>query len=657
MSQIFPTFNIDPSTVKDTVSSYINRIQEMETLEKKMEPSWKMFDKSAKLEKELSRYLTEIGHLTSVTNNKDLEDAYESIIPLLSKYYAESGQDSEMLNCIKGILKTQELDSVQNRILNRIIDSFKLSGLELCEDDKITLNEYNEKLSTLSNEFSKNSKKSRDAWEKNVLSKCDLVGIQDVDMQRFKSQAEEKNLEGYLITLQFPDIIAVLTYSEEEFLRKEVYMAMNTVASKYANDGEFDNSKIMDEILSLRHKKSELLGFNNYSELSLQRKMANSPEEVVSFLNDLSEKSKGKAAQENEEMLKFAKEDLEINVPKHWDLTLISRKHKEKKHNIDLSKIKEYFPKTKVENGLYWLIEELFDVKIKKVESPHSYHKDVELLKLSRDNKDIAYIYTDIYSRPGKRGGAWMNDYEGKTEDSLPVAFVTCNFPAPSGEEEALLSFGDVTTLFHEFGHALHHTLTTVEYSELAGISGVPWDAVELPSTFMEFFCIQPEVLTKISGHYETNEPLPMAMIKNMKDAEQYYSANGLLRQMDLSLSDMLIHMGEGLNINKVSASFKEENELRPSLDGTATYNDFGHIFAGGYAAGYYSYKWADILSSDIFESFEECGVLNKELAKKYLDEILSKGGSDEMSTLFENFKGRSPSPDAFLKYQGVLNK
>lgn len=655
MSQIKPNFNIKASEVKTKIASFIESIKEQEKKDKLGEIHWDMFKKSDDLGNELSRYLSEISYLTSVTHNEELEKAYEESIPVLSKFYAEMGQDMETFNCLKKMRDLKNLDAIQKRILDKAIESYKLSGLTLSDSDKEKFNNYNERLSVLSNDFSKNVKNSTDSWSKHILDKKDLEGVSDVDLARFEQQAKDKELEGYLITLQIPDFMAVISYAESSSLREEMFRAYNTVASSFSNNGEYDNKPIIKEILSLRDKKSKLLGFKNYAELSLVRKMAETPEQVLDFLNDLSSKSKQMAKEERSELISFAKEELSIDDPKLWDLTLIARKHKEQKHNINLSEIKNYFPKSKVEYGLYWLIKELFDVDVEKVKIEDTYHDDVEKLKLSRDGKDIAFIYMDLYSRPGKRGGAWMNDFEHKMGNSLPIAFVTCNFPSANADEDALLSFDNVTTLFHEFGHALHHTLTTVEYRSAAGISGVPWDGVELPSTFMEFFCIQPEVIEKISSHHKTKETLPLEIIENMKKAENYYAANSLLRQMDLSISDMMVHLGEDIDINEVSKEFRKNNEMRPNLENTEPFNNFGHIFSGGYAAGYYSYKWADILSSDIFESFEEAGVLNKELAKKYLDEVLSKGGSDEMMTLFKNFKGREPSPNAFLKYQGIL--
>lgn len=655
MNQIFPKFDIESSKIKENVEFYIEKIKRLEAVEKKSNISFDMFKESEFISDELHRYLHEIDYLISVTKNEALEEAFESVLPILSKYDAESGQDKDMFNCVKSMLKIDNLDDIQKRIINNSIKGFKISGLDLNNEDRSLFNKYNEELSLLSNEFSKNVKSSTDTWEKVITNKDDLDGITSVDIDRFKTQAQKKDIDGYLITLQYPDVFSILAYSENEMLRKEVFIAFNSVSSEYLNNGDFDNKEIISKIMKLRHAKAKLLGFKNYAELSLTYKMAKSPEEVVSFLNGLSSKAKDKAAIEKEESLKFAKDELNMETINHWDSSIISRKHKEFKHNIDLSKIQEYFPKKKVESGLFWLINEMFDVTVDKINPINAYHKDVELLKLSKEGKDIAYIYTDLYSRAGKSGGAWMNNFEGKVENSLPVAFVTCNFPASTNENDSLLSFDDVKTLFHEFGHALHHTLSTVKYPSVAGINNVPWDAVELPSTFMEFFCIQPEILKKISGHYKTGEVLPETMIRNMQNADQYNSATGLLNQMNLSISDMLVHMEENSNIYEISNQFKIENNLRLPLEGTAGFNNFEHIYSGGYAAGYYSYKWADILSADIFETFEEQGVLNKELSKKYLNEILSKGGSEEMSDLFKNFKGRNPSPDAFLKYQGIL--
>jgi oligopeptidase A len=654
MAQIFPTFNINPKTVSSTVLEFIKQIEAAQDKEKNSNPySWDTFKETNLISDEMGRYLGEMHHLMSVQSDPELDSAYESIIPMLSEFSAKQGQDMELFNIYQEIQKT-DLDPVQQRIMQKAIDGFSRSGLTLEEKEQNEFNEISQRLSELSNQFSLNVKNSTDAWSKHVLNEDKLEGVSDIDKSRFASQAKEKDLSGYLITLQFPDYFAIIADAIDSDLRKEMYFAYNTVASEFMNDGEFNNDETIKEILSLKHRKSRLLGFKNYAEYSLATKMADTPEQVVSFLNDLSSKSKSQSKEERVELAEYAKNSHSVNDLNHWDTPYFAKKHKEEINDIDFSKIKEYFPVSQVKSGLFWFIEEMFGFQLEVVDVPFSYNKDLELYKINKDGEGFAYIYADLYSRPGKRGGAWMNDYAHRMEDSLPIAFVVCNFPTAEDGAESLLEFGNVTTLFHEFGHALHHTLTTVKHSDAAGISGVPWDAVELPSTFMEFFCSNPKVLSKISSHYETGECLPDELVTKLKSSEQYMSATGLLRQMEMSIADMVIHMEDDKDIHDVSKDLKEEFGLKASPSNVRPFNTFQHIFAGGYSAGYYSYKWADILSSDIYEEFEENGVINKELAKKYLDELLSQGGSKDMGELFRAFKGRDPKPDAFLKYQGI---
>lgn len=658
--QQFPKFEIKPTDVAEKIRFHLKEVkQAYEDLKKIEKPTIKSLTAIDKVEYPFNLFMSELSHIMGVADKDNLfMDVYQEMIPELSLHGSSIGQDIELYNIFKEILKT-EMTEIEKRVLNREMIGFKHSGIDLPKEDQVRLTEINQRLSELSSTFSTNIVKDSETMFVDLVDDLRLEGLPETDKSRFAMQAAEIEGVAYRIKTNSPDYLAVVYYSEDEELRKECYLNNNTVATVRGDHKEFDNTPLMKETLDLRQEKSMLLGYENYAEYSLSNKMAESPEQVIDFLEDLTAKAAPQYKEELEALKDYAFENGYIKNKedklKPWNVSRMSRIMKEDKFSIDEEKIREYFPMKKVQEGLFWTIKELFGYDVKQVDFKfNKYVDELQLFEISKDGVLTAYIYGDFFAYDGKRGGAWMSDYTERTKDVVPVAFVTCNFPQPLKGKEALLSFDEVVTTFHEFGHALHHTLTKVTTSGAEGISGVPWDAVELPSTFMEFFCVKEEVLSKISGHFETGETLPKETVKSLIDSEHFCSAMGLMRQMEFSLSDMLAHAHKRNDVNQVSLEFIEKHGLTKPYKGTAFYNKFGHIFAGGYAAGYYSYKWADILASDIFETFEENGVICRETGEHYLNSILSQGSSKEIADMFRDFKGRDPKPEPFLKYTGI---
>lgn len=656
MGQIFPTFKIEVSKIYETVKDYLTRaINEFDSKLDVENPDWETMAKFEEIKDELTRYISEINHIKNVNPTKELLDAYNSCIPMMTKFGGYISYNQDYYNFLNRMDRTK-LNKVQERLLDKTLEDMRCSGLGLSEEGKKELTEISEELSKLATKFMQNVRNSRDAWYLNIKDKSELSGVNDRDLMRFKEVAEEMGDSGYTILLA-SDYITIMTTCENREIRKQVYLAHNKVATEYAEDEHFgsecDNSQIIKDILKYRKEKAELLGFKNFAEYSLRNKMAENPEEVINFLEDVTEKSKENYVNDLKELKDFAL-TLGIEDYDFWDQHYVEQKYKESKFNLDLSKIIEYFPLPKVMNGLYQFIEKMFGYEVKEIDAPHKYIEELKLLELSKDGQVTGYIYCDLFSRKGKKGGAWMNDYIGREYDSQPIAFVTCNF---SDNEDKLIQLKDVRTLFHEFGHALHHTLSEVEESGFFGISGVPWDAVELPSTFMEFFILDEDILEMISGHYETGETLPSEIVDKLKEMDKNLASIMMLRQMEFSLVDMKAHISNDLSIKELGDQFRKENGLVPLPPGINFYNQFGHIFSGGYSAGYYSYKWANVLASDVYDSFEQPGIDKFEMGKKYLDSILNKGGSVDMQELFMNFKGRKPTPSAFLRHTGIVQE
>lgn len=612
------------------------------------------------VENKLSKRVGFLSHLYSIENNEENTSAYNSIRPELTKLGLYAGQSLELFENLKEIEK-QNLNKEERKVVENMLKSFKLSGIDLPESEKSIFNNISKELSNLSSLFSENLLKSTDDWFLEVTEE-DLVGLPESAIANAKEEGIARGLDNYVLTLQMPCYMAVMNYADDSYIREAVYKANSETASPYANSGKYDNSSIILDIVNKKQEKAKLLGFNNHAELSTSKKMAENPDTVLKFLNELLEKSLPQAKKELKELENFAQNHLDISELKPWDLNYVVNKAKEKNYSIDSKKIMEYLPLNSVLTGLFSVLNKLYGIQLIPVQTDNKWNDDVLVFEIF--NKDYDFkgtIIMDLYARPKKRGGAWVNDFQSrfKQKDSTqyPVAFLTCNFSKGKTSDKTLLNHREVVTLFHEMGHALHHTLTEVNEMDISGINGVEWDAVELPSQFHENFCYHKETLKAMSKHYITGERLSDEIIDKIIESKNFCSALGIIRQIEFSLLDMKIHMEEKLTetkLEQIKAEVYKKTSLIEKIDTDSFLNGFSHIFAGGYSAGYYSYKWAEVLSADVFESFIDGNNLNFEKGHLFYQEILSKGGSDKAINLFKNFKGSQPNPEALLRSLGI---
>ncbi|WP_025132078.1 oligopeptidase A [Pseudomonas sp. PH1b] len=612
----------------------------------------------------LGRAWSPVSHLNAVCNSAELRSAYEACLPMLSEYWTEQGQNRELFKAYEALAASPEaagFDVAQKTILEHTLRDFRLSGIDLPADQQQRYGEIQMKLSELGSRFSNQLLDATQAWTKHITDEAALAGLTDSAKAQMAAAAQAKDLEGWLITLEFPSYYAVMTYAQDRALREEVYAAYCTRASDQGpNAGQNDNGPVMEEILDLRQELARLLGFASFSELSLATKMAESSDQVLSFLRDLAQRSKPFAARDLEQLKAYAAEQGCADL-QSWDSGFYGEKLREQRYSVSQEALRAYFPIDKVLGGLFAIVQRLYGIEIAEQKGFDSWHPDVRLFEIKENGQHVGRFFFDLYARSNKRGGAWMDGARDRrrTIDGVlqsPVANLVCNFtPADSGKP-ALLTHDEVTTLFHEFGHGLHHLLTRVEHAGVSGINGVAWDAVELPSQFMENWCWEPEGLALISGHYETGHPLPQDLLQKMLAAKNFQSGLMMVRQLEFSLFDFELHAthGDGRSVLQVLETVRDEvSVMRPPAYNRFP-NSFAHIFAGGYAAGYYSYKWAEVLSADAFSRFEEDGVLNPATGRAFREAILARGGSQEPMVLFVDFRGRAPSIDALLRHSGL---
>ncbi|WP_437879847.1 oligopeptidase A [Pseudomonas sp. LRF_L74] len=612
----------------------------------------------------LGRAWSPISHLNAVCNSAELRQAYEACLPKLSEYWTEMGQNKAMFEAYDALAVSPQaasFDVAQKTILEHALRDFRLSGIDLPPEQQKRYGEIQMKLSELTSKFSNQLLDATQAWTKQVSDEAQLAGLTDSAKAQMKQAAEAKELDGWLISLEFPSYYAVMTYADDRALREEVYTAYCTRASDQGpNAGQNDNGPVMEQILDLRQELARLLGFASYSELSLASKMAESTDQVLSFLRDLAVRSKPFAVQDLEELRAFAAEQGLADL-KSWDVGYYSEKLREQRYSISQEILRPYFPIDKVLTGLFAVVEKLYGIQIEELSGFDTWHPDVRLFEISENGQHVGRFFFDLYARANKRGGAWMDgarDKRRRADGSLisPVANLVCNFTPAVGGKPALLTHDEVTTLFHEFGHGLHHLLTRVEHAGASGINGVAWDAVELPSQFMENWCWEPDGLALISGHYETGAALPQDLLDKMLAAKNFQSGLMMVRQLEFSLFDFELHAthGDGRSVLDVLEGIRDEvSVMRPPAYNRFA-NSFAHIFAGGYAAGYYSYKWAEVLSADAFSRFEEEGVFNPATGSAFREAILARGGSQAPMVLFVDFRGREPSIDALLRHLGL---
>lgn len=618
------------------------------------------------LEERLGRVWSSVSHLNSVMNSDELREAYNACLPKLSDYGTEMGQHEGLYQAFKHIADSADyalLDTTQKKIIDNAMRDFRLSGIDLPRDKQARYKEIMQEMSALTSKFSENVLDATNAWTLQITDESRLSGLPESALGMAKQIAEREGQDGWVFNLEYPSYLPVMTYADDRELRREVHTAFVTRASDEGpHDKKFDNTPMMEQILALRHETAQLLGFKNYADKSLATKMAQSTDQVLAFLNDLAERSLPLAKQELDELRAFARQTHGMDALESWDIGYYSEKLQQHKYAISQEELKPYFPEDKVLSGMFAVVERLYGFKIIERHDIDVWHKDVRFFEISDANGVRGQFYLDLYARPQKRGGAWMDDCVTRMQTvegvQVPVAYLTCNFSAPIGDAPALFNHDEVLTMFHEFGHGLHHMLTQVDYPSVSGIGGVPWDAVELPSQFMENWCWQKEALSDIAGHYKTGEPLPDELFDKMIAARNFQSAMQMARQLEFSIFDFRMHLeydpARGGRIYEILDSVRQQVAVIEPPSFNRFPHSFGHVFAGGYAAGYYSYKWAEVLSADAFAAFEETGIFDRDTGLKFLTTVLEQGGSREPMELFIEFRGREPSIDALLRHSGL---
>ena len=621
------------------------------------------------LNDQLEQAWTPVSHLNAVMDSAELRAAYNACLPLLSEYNTELGQSQPLFRAFEALAQGDEAagyGAAQNKIISNTLRDFRLSGVALADADKKRYAQISKELSNLASRFAEQVLDATQGWTKLITDQKLLSGIPQASLAGMAQAAQAKGEAGYLVTLEFPSYFAVITYCDNALLRQQIHEAYVTRASERGpNAGQWDNSPLITQILALRHEKARLLGFKNYTELSLANKMAESPQQVLDFLQQLAQRSQFSARQEMSELQEFASQHYSVEKLQPWDVGYYSEKLRQHRYAISQDELRPWFPLNQVLQGLFEISRRLFGIEITAVKGPQLWHHDVLFYEVSRDNQVIAQFYLDLFARERKRGGAWMAECRVRRRRSdgslqLPVAFLTCNFNAPVADAPALLTHNEVTTLFHEFGHGLHHMLTQIEYSGVSGINGVPWDAVELPSQFLENWCWQPESLTQISSHYQTGKPLPQTMLDKLLAAKHFQAGMQMVRQLEFALFDFRIHLHDPaeapLDVQKILDEVRAQVSVVPVLPDNRFQHGFSHIFSGGYAAGYYSYKWAEVLSADAFARFEEQGIFDTQAAADFLSKILEQGGSQEPLEMFQAFRGRDPDIEALLRHSGLAS-
>lgn len=664
-----PKFSeIKPEHIQPAVEQLIQENREIiEQVAQIENPTWENFYLPQVMAGDkLSRAWSPVGHLNSVKNSPELREAYQACLALLSEFGTWAGQHQGLYQGWLKLKNSPEFETysiAQKKAVENSLRDFELSGIGLPAEKQQRYGEIIARLSELSSQFSNNVLDATMGWEIIVENADELKGLPESALEAAKASAESKEKSGYRFTLEFPSYLPVMTYCENRELREKMYAAFNTRASDQGeNAGKWDNSANIDEKIKLRLELANLLGFETYADYSLATKMAENPQQVVEFLEDLAKRSKAQGEKEFAELKAFAEKEFGVTELAPWDIAFYSEKQKQALYAINDEELRPYFPENRVLSGLFELINRIFGMRVEEQFDVDVYHPDVRFFHIFDETDRLrGSFYLDLYAREHKRGGAWMDDCINQkrlADGSLqkPVAYLTCNFNKPIGDKPALFTHDEVTTLFHEFGHGIHHMLTEIDVGDVAGINGVPWDAVELPSQFLENWCWEEDALAFISGHYETGEPLPKEKLTQLLKAKNFQAAMFVLRQLQFGLFDFRLHMAkpsEGIVLATLN-NVRDEVAVFPTPEWVRTPHSFSHIFAGGYAAGYYSYLWAEVLSADAYSRFEEEGIFNREVGQSFLDNILTRGGSEEPMVLFERFRGRKPTLDALLRHKGI---
>ncbi|HPE59929.1 MAG TPA: M3 family metallopeptidase [Thiolinea sp.] len=663
-----PAFrHIQPEQVEPALDSILTRNRDWlaQRLTQAMVPDWQnLVYPLNEQANQLERLWSPVSHLNAVANTEALRKVYNANLPRLSDYHTEMGQNLALFEAIQQVRhEDKNLDAAQCKALDDSLLSFRLSGVNLPTEKKQRFREISQRLSGLSSRFSDHVLDATDAWVRQVTDQAELAGLPESALEMAAQAARQRDLEGWALTLDFPSYYAVMSYADNRELRQALYRAYTTRASDQAENPAWDNGAVMREILALRQEEAVLLGYANYAEVSLAAKMAEDTQAVMNFLHDIAHRTRPHAEREYAAVQQFARDTLGLTDLQAWDVSYVSEKMKQALFDFTDEDIKPYFPVDRVIEGLFSLVERLYQVRIEAKQGVELWHSDVRFYQIFNPDGTLqAEFYLDLYARKAKRGGAWMSDFCGRFRKQqglqTPVAFMTCNGTPPVGDKPALFTHDEVVTLFHEFGHGLHHMLTQVDYPDIAGINGVEWDAVELPSQFMENWCWEREVLDMMSGHWQTGARLPEPLYQKMLAARHFQAAMGIVRQLEFSLFDMQLHMdaeaGKPGRIEAILEAVRAEVAvIRPPAFNRMA-NSFSHIFAGGYAAGYYSYKWAEVLSADAYARFEEEGLFAGSAGQDFLNEVLRQGGSRSAMDSFVAFRGRKPTIDAFLRHNGL---
>ena len=614
----------------------------------------------------LGRAFSPVSHLHSVMDSPAWREAYQACLPKLTAFSSEIGQNGDLFEAVQRLRDSAEyarLDAAQQRVIDDMLRDFRLAGVALDDDAKARYREIAQRRSELATTYQQNLLDATQAWRRHITDEAELAGLPDSARALLAQNAASKDLDGWLVTLDAPSFIAVLSHAANRGLRAEVYEAFSTRASDVGpNGGEYDNSALMDEILALRHEAAGLLGFANYAEQSLATKMADSPDQIERFLLDLAERTRDTARSELDALRTLARAD-GIDTLEAWDVPYYAERLKEQRYDFSDEDLRPYFPAPAVVDGLFRVVERLYDVRIRPRHDVRTWHDDVTVYEIrDADGAPRGVFYLDPYAREGKRGGAWMDGFQNRRVHAdgiqLPVAFLTCNFSPPIGDAPALLTHDEVTTLFHEFGHGLHHMLTRVDYAPVAGIAGVEWDAVELPSQFMENWCWARESLDLFAAHHETGAPLPAELFDKLAASRNHMAGWQMLRQVEFSLFDLRLHRdydpARGARVLETLDAVRAEVAVMTPPSFNRFPHSFMHIFAGGYAAGYYSYKWAEVLSADAFSAFEETTLFDTTTGRRFLTEVLERGATRDAIDNFIAFRGREPSIDALLRHSGL---
>ena len=612
----------------------------------------------------VSRAWGQVNHMNAVMNSPVLREVYNANLPKITQFYAELGQNQALFAKYKALRQAVEfanLSPARQRIVDNELRDFRLSGAELPDAEKARFLEIQEEQSALASKFSENILDATNAFSLLIENEKELSGIPADVLQTAAEAAKKDGKSGWKFTLHAPSYLPVLQYADNRALREKMYHAYLTRAAEFEHS-EWDNAPLIEKILKLRDEEAKLLGYPNFAELSLVPKMAKSPQQVLDFLNDLATRAKPHAAKDVASLRDFAKRELGLETMEPWDRTYVAEKLRGQRYSFSEQEVKQYFPEPQVLAGMFRVVETLYGLTLAQSKAP-VWHAAVKFFDiLDRDKKLVGQFYLDLYARDTKRGGAWMDDAITRRRIGsgiqTPVAYLNCNFSAPVGDKPALFTHDEVITLFHEFGHGLHHLLTQVEDISVAGINGVEWDAVELPSQFMENFCWEWDVLQHMTRHVESGAPLPRALFDKMIAAKNFLVGMDMVRQLEFSLFDMHVHYDFLIGAGKSPQQLLGEIRTQVAVVFPPAYdrfpNSFSHIFAGGYSAGYYSYKWAEVLSADAYSLFEESGVLNQATGERFRSEILSVGGSRPALESFVEFRGREPNIDALLRHNGM---